>query len=86
MDSLSFKALRKVLYIFLEDEKTSFTLNYFLIVVSSFFIFDSLFDVDGSVHNSAEGDVRILGRQGVDACFAFEVDVLPDEEGLCKVK
>ena len=32
------------------------------------------------------GAVRILGRQGVDARFTFEVDALLDEEGLGKLK
>ena len=77
--SLSFNALWKVEYLFLEDEKTSFTLN-------SFFMFVFLFDAEGSVHDSTEGEVIILGRQGVDAWFSFEVDVLLDEEGIGKLK
>ena len=79
MDSLSFKALRKVERLFLEDQKIAFTLKSFFIVVSSF-------DIEGSVHDYVDVTVRILGRQGVDVCFIFEVDALLDEEGLCKVK
>ena len=30
--------------------------------------------------------VVILGRQGVDVYFSFEVDALLGEEGLCKLK
>ena len=48
-------------------------------------MFVSLIDAEGSTHNSTEGAVRILGRQGVDAWFVFEADVLLDEEGLSKV-
>ena len=79
LDSLSFKALRKFECFFLEDEKIVFTLNSFFIVVS-------LFDVEGSVCDSMDDRVRILGRQGVDPCFAFKVDALLDEEGLGKMK
>ena len=64
----------------------SFTLNPFFIVVSSFFLFLSLFDAEYSAHNSTEGAVRILGRQGIDACFAFEACVLLKEEGLGTLK
>ena len=46
----------------------------------------SLFDAKGSTCDSAEGAVKILGRQGVDACFSFEEDVLINAEGLGKVK
>ena len=76
--TLSFKALRKIGCLFLEDEKIALTLNSFFIVVS-------LFDVEGSVHDSMDGAVRILERQGVDVCFAFDVETLLDAEGLCKV-
>ena len=64
----------------------SFTLNPFFILVSSFFILVSLFDAEGSACDSAEGVVRILGRQGVDARVYFEVDFLLNEEGIAKVK
>ena len=37
LDSLSFKALRQVEYLFLEDEKIASTLNSFFIVVSLFY-------------------------------------------------
>ena len=86
LHSTSFKALRKFEYLFLEDKKIAFTLNSFFIVVYSFFMFVSLVDAEGSVHDSTEGEVRILGRKGVDAWFSFEVDVLIDEERLGKVK
>ena len=55
LDYLSFKALRKVQCLLFEDEKLSFILNYLFIVVS-------LFDSGGSVHDSMDGAVRILGR------------------------
>ena len=83
---MSFNDLRKVEHLYLEDEKMSFTLNPFFIVVSSFFLFVSLFDAQRSTHDCTEGEVRTLGRKGVDACFVFEVDVLLNEERLVKVK
>ena len=52
---ISFKALWKVEYLLLEDEKIVFTLNTFLIVVS-------FFDAEGYVHDHVDGAVRILGR------------------------
>ena len=67
MICFSFKSLWTVEDLFLEDEKIVLTSNTFLTVVS-------FFDAEGSLHNSMDGAVRILGRQGVDACFAFEVD------------
>ena len=51
---------------FIESEKIAITLNSFFIVVS-------FFDVEGSVHDSIAGTVKILGIQGVDEHFAFEV-------------
>ena len=68
---LSFNALRNVEYLFFEDEKMTFTLNSFFVLVSSFFTLVSLFDVEGSVHDSTENSVRALGIQGVCACFSF---------------
>ena len=41
-------------------------------------MFVSLFDGEGSTHDSAEGAVRILGRQVVDAYFAFGLDASVD--------
>ena len=64
---------------FLKYEKIAFILNSFFIVVS-------LFDAEGSMHYSIDGAVRILGIQGVDVHFIFEVDAFLDEEGLGKVK
>ena len=75
----SFKAFWKVECIFLDDDKIVFISNTFLIVVS-------FFDAEGSDHDYMDSVVRILGGQGVDAWFAFEVDALLDEEGICKVK
>ena len=79
LDSLSFKVLRKVERLFLEDEKIAFTLKSFFIVVFSF-------DIECSVRDYVDGTARILGRQGVNVCFIFEVDALLYEEGLGKVK
>ena len=75
----SFKELSKVEWLFLEDEKTLFTLNTFFVVVY-------FFDAKGSMNDSVDDVVIILGKQGVNACFAFEVNDLLDEEGLGKVK
>ena len=74
-----FQNLVKVEDIFLNDEKIVFTLNTFFVVVS-------FCDVKISLHDSVDGTVRILGRQGVHAWFAFEVNALLDTEGLGKVK
>ena len=49
-------------------------------------MFVYLLDAEGLAHDSEEGVVIILGRQGVNVCYAFEVDVLLNEEGLGKVK
>ena len=65
----SFKALWKVEDLFIDNDKIVLTLNTFLTVIS-------FFDAEGSTHDSIDDAVRILGRQGVDACFAFEVDAL----------
>ena len=46
----------------------------------------SFFDAEGYVHDFMYGSVRILGRQGFDACFSFEVDAFLDTEGLGNVK
>ena len=78
MDFLPFKALQRVECLFLKNEKTSFTLN-------SFFIIVPLFDAEGFAHDSEEGVVKILGRQGADECFTFELYVSLDEEGHGKV-
>ena len=56
-----------------------FISNTFLIVVS-------FSDVEGSVYDSMNGAIIMLGRQGVDVLFYFEVDFLPAEEGIGKVK
>ena len=79
MICFSLKSLWKVKDLFLEDEKIVLTLKTFLIVLY-------LFDAEGSVHDSMNGAFRILGRQGMDVCFSFEVDALLDAEGLVKVK
>ena len=55
------------------------TLNYS-------FTLGPFFNAEGSVHNCEDGAVRILGRQGVDTRFNFEVDALIDAEGIGKVK
>ena len=78
-DLFLFKALWKVEELFLDDEKIVFVPNTFLTLVY-------FFDAEDSVHDFMDGAVRILGRQGVDVYFAFEVDALLDEEGLGKVK
>ena len=65
--SLSFNTLRKVEHLFLEDEKIALMLSSFFAVVSSILIFVCLFDAECSINDSAEGVVRILGRQGVEA-------------------
>ena len=84
--SLSFNAFRKVEHLFLEDDKIAFALRSFFMAVSSFFMFVSLFGTWCSARHHTEGEVRILGRQGADACFSFEVDILLNEEVLGKVK
>ena len=75
----SFEYLWKVEEIFLDNDKIVITLNTFLIVVS-------FFDSEGSVYDSMDGVVRILGGQGVDAWFAIEVGAFLDEEGLGKMQ
>ena len=52
MCCFSFKALKKVERILLEDEKIVLTLKKFFIVVS-------FFDTEGSVHDSMDGAVKI---------------------------
>ena len=86
LHSLSFNTLWKVQCLFLEGEKIAFTLSSLFTVFYSFFIFVSLFDVEGLENNSTEGVVWILGRQGENVWFTFEVDDLLDKEGLGKVK
>ena len=54
-DFSPFKSLQKVECLFLEDEKIVLTLNTFFKLVS-------LFDAEGSVHDSMDDVVRILGR------------------------
>ena len=66
---------------FLGNEKMQFILNPFFIALYSFFTFVSLFDAEGSTHDSAKVSVRILERQGLDECFAFEVDALLSKKG-----
>ena len=79
MICFSWKTLWKVEELFLEYEKILFTLN-------SFFILGSFFNAESSAHDHGDKTVRILGKEGVDACFTFEVDALLDAEGLRKVK
>ena len=62
---------------FFEDNKILFSLN-------SSFIVGSLFNAEGSTHDSIDGVVRILGK-GVDEGFTFEVDVFLDSEGIGEV-
>ena len=81
MIPFSCKTLSKVKELFLEDGKIVLTLNSL-----SFFTVGSLFDAGGSAHDSADGESRILGKEGAYACFTFEVDALLDAEVLCEVK
>ena len=72
------KNLWKLEELFLEDEKIAFTLNYS-------FIACSLFNAEGSMHDSIDGAVRMLWKS-VDSRFTFEVDALLDTEGLGEAK
>ena len=74
----SCKTLWKVEQLFLKNEKIAFTLN-------SSFVVGPIFNAEGSVHDSIDVAVRILGKD-VNACFTFEVDALLHAEGLGEVK
>ena len=78
-DLFLFQSLVKSWITFLEDEKIVPTLKTFFVVVS-------FFDAEISAHDSIDGTVRILERQGADAWFFFGADALLDVEGLDKVK
>ena len=75
----SFKILQKVTEPFFEDEKILFN-------VTSSSIISFFFDLEDFRHDSMGSEVRIVGKEGMDAHFAFEVEAFLVVGRLGKVK